>query len=702
MRPATGPRYPLKARLSLLFALTLVAALALALVLQLGAAQRHRDQLREALLSNLSDSWEAALSAIGLVGLRNPQALRQQTQAGASRGTGPQWAVTPGDRSRSRVDIVDLQGQVTASSVTPLPPAPLVELAAVETRLRHEPMVTTLIRADFPNSDELQILLALRLDDGQVLLATEPVTTLTPILDRGIEGSWLLSSQSGSILAGSLAAPLHPQMLTERQGTQSLRDLTVDGRVFEVIDLVLEDLYNKPVGLLSQAREVTHKRGLETQALTLTLGLGVGFIGLATLALYRRLAYELRPLSDLAGTVSRIAAGDLHSKVIVRNASQEVQAIGSAVGRLQHTARVAEQRDFRAQLDNTAELELLETSMSRLRSMLDTAEQSRLQADLQDADPHQRQLSHAFARMVDRVIEQHTRLSDLLGERERDLAVVRQALSERDQLARLREELEIARRLQLSNLPGEAAMRALAQPVDLYAVTLPAREVGGDFYDFAVVDDRHLILILGDASGKGVSAAMFGMMTRVLVKSAAHPEVDPGVSLARANGVLAQENDALLFATVFLGILDLQTGHLRYANAGHNPPLICPVSGKLRRLDAAPGLVLGALEESLYDSHETWLNRDELLVLYSDGLTEAHRTDRQLYGEERLGQCLGQQAGTTARGAVEALIGSVTAFSGDCPQFDDMTLMVTRIREGLGEEIRQETRQEVGDDRQTT
>ncbi len=243
---------------------------------------------------------------------------------------------------------------------------------------------------------------------------------------------------------------------------------------------------------------------------------------------------------------------------------------------------------------------------------------------------------------------------------------------------RMESELQIGREIQLAMVPdGLPAISVGA--VSLRAVLQPAREVGGDFYDALAIDDDKLCVVVGDVSGKGVPAALFMAVTQTLIASAARTGASPGTILTHANASLARNNESCMFVTLFVAILDLRTGALTYANAGHNPPYLARAGGAWDRLDARHGPVVGAVETFDYTEDQAFMGAGDLLFLYTDGVTEAMDPSSALYGEARMLSRL-TSAGTDA---VDALVGDLMAdlrvFQDVADQADDITLLALRV-----------------------
>jgi DNA-binding response OmpR family regulator len=200
------------------------------------------------------------------------------------------------------------------------------------------------------------------------------------------------------------------------------------------------------------------------------------------------------------------------------------------------------------------------------------------------------------------------------------------------QKERMQEELNVGRDIQLSMLPRTFPAFPDREEFKLHASMEAAREVGGDFYDFFFVDDDHLCLCVGDVSGKGVPASLFMAISKVLIRLGASAELSTASILTRVNDELAANNDAMMFVTVFLGVLDVRTGELTYTNAGHNPPYIKRSDGQVERLSPRHGPMLGPKAGVAFDQGQAQLAAGDLLFLFSDGITEARDIERGFYG----------------------------------------------------------------------
>ena len=243
--------------------------------------------------------------------------------------------------------------------------------------------------------------------------------------------------------------------------------------------------------------------------------------------------------------------------------------------------------------------------------------------------------------------------------------------------SRIDGELRVARDIQMSMIPTSFLTSPGQTDVDMSGLVVPAKEVGGDLYDFYDRDGK-LFFCIGDVSGKGVPAALVMSVTRSLFRSVSAHEKSPQRIVTAMNGSLADMNQNDMFVTCFLGVLDLKTGHLRYCNAGHNAPVrIGP--GRAAFLDVVPNLPLGVMPGMHYQEQETDLSFGEGLFLYTDGLTEAENTDHQLFGEARLLEDAVRFGGEKADSFIKSMAAEVKSHIRGCDPSDDLTMLVVRF-----------------------
>ena len=244
-----------------------------------------------------------------------------------------------------------------------------------------------------------------------------------------------------------------------------------------------------------------------------------------------------------------------------------------------------------------------------------------------------------------------------------------------DAAARIDAELAFAKAIQHSALPSVFPPYPGRKEFDIHAAMYTAKEVGGDFYDFYFVDEDTLAFLIADVSGKGIPAAMFMMQSKTLLKSFAESRMPIEQVFTTANEKLCEGNEAGMFVTAWMGLLNVKTGHVTFANAGHNPPLLRQNGGEFVYHKTRAGFVLAGMEGVRYRKFELQLQPGDTLYLYTDGVTEATDTEEKLYGEARLQQQLNLHHGESARAICDAVKADVDAFAGEAEQFDDITML---------------------------
>lgn len=247
---------------------------------------------------------------------------------------------------------------------------------------------------------------------------------------------------------------------------------------------------------------------------------------------------------------------------------------------------------------------------------------------------------------------------------------------------RIESELKIARAIQMSMVPKIFPPFPDRPEFDLYAVIEPAKEVGGDFYDFFFTDDEHLYFVIGDVSDKGVPASLFMAVTKTLIRSQTSKEMSPDEVLTRVNQDLCVDNDSNMFVTVFCGVLHTRTGEVWYSNGGHNPPYLLSASGEVETLERTGGLVLGVMDDMPYQSKQVTLSTGDSLFLFTDGITEAMDCHDDLFSDARLRAVLRQMHGASSAEIIRGVVSEVERFAAGAPQSDDITALALVYRHG--------------------
>lgn len=246
---------------------------------------------------------------------------------------------------------------------------------------------------------------------------------------------------------------------------------------------------------------------------------------------------------------------------------------------------------------------------------------------------------------------------------------------------RIGAELTIAADIQANSLPDVFPAFPDRKEFDIYALMDPAKEVGGDFYNFFLIDDDHLALVIADVSGKGIPAALFMMVTNILISDRTMMGGTPGEILAFVNENVCAHNRADMFVTVWLGILEISSGKLIASNAGHENPVIYRKGKRFDIFRDRHGFVIGGMEGMRYKDYEIQLHQGDKLFLYTDGLPEATDSEQKMYTVERMAKELNEHTEESPRGIIEGMQKSVNDFVGDAPQFDDLTMLCVEIKD---------------------
>lgn len=257
-----------------------------------------------------------------------------------------------------------------------------------------------------------------------------------------------------------------------------------------------------------------------------------------------------------------------------------------------------------------------------------------------------------------------------------EVIALKQAELDREKLIVIERELNVAYQIQSSMVPREFPAFPDRDEFEIYAQMYPAKNVGGDFYDFFLIDKYHLYFIIGDVSGKGIPAALFMAMSKTLIKAIALKGMPPEICLDEVNKILNMENDSSMFVTVFAGVLNTFTGEVKYCNSGHNHPYLLSKDGDVRMLEKTNGVALGIMDDdNLYSSKSIMLQPGDSIFLYTDGVTEATDCENFLFSDERLHELLKSMTGSSPTEIVNRVVSEVNTYSADVMQADDITAM---------------------------
>ena len=253
-----------------------------------------------------------------------------------------------------------------------------------------------------------------------------------------------------------------------------------------------------------------------------------------------------------------------------------------------------------------------------------------------------------------------------------------QAARDRERLAALHKELDVASSIQRAIVPSRFPPFPERSDFAIHASMTPARAVGGDFFDFFLIDANRLGFVIADVSGKGVPSALFMAVCRTLLKATAQSGAPPEACLGQVNRVLASEGVASMYVTVFYGVLDTRNGHVTYCNGGHNPPYVLRCDGRVEPLAQTGGMAVGLFEDATYEAGHLVLAPGDLLFTYTDGVTEATDPAGEEFTTARLAPCLERCRGLGLDAVIQCVGAAVTAFAGEAPQADDITMLALR------------------------
>ncbi|HEY6435022.1 MAG TPA: SpoIIE family protein phosphatase [Ignavibacteriaceae bacterium] len=260
----------------------------------------------------------------------------------------------------------------------------------------------------------------------------------------------------------------------------------------------------------------------------------------------------------------------------------------------------------------------------------------------------------------------------------KEIDLYKQALVSHNKLVAFQQELNIATVIQTSILPKTFPPFPDRKEFDIYAKMLPAKEVGGDLYDFFLIDKYRLGVVIGDVSGKGIAAALLMAVCKTLLKATAYKGMPADSILSEVNNILFEESPSNMFVTVFYGVLDTRSGTFEYSNGGHNSPYLISTDGKVQSLSDIGGMLIGAMKDVEYQSNVIMLKPGESIFFYTDGVTEAFNKDNEEFQESRLVEILNNQNNLSANDLVHHVFKNVQSFTNGVEQSDDITCLALK------------------------
>ncbi len=533
---------------------------------------------------------------------------------------------------------------------------------------------------------------AIALADGTMasLVASQPLSVTLAGLLRDLDGRFALADHRGQAVGAD------PHALVRRWQEADRLPVPPQGAADTwLLSLPLMSHSGHTLGHLVAAvpdggwTDEASQSGYSGQSMLLIV---VGWLMLGALAWLVR--QQLSPLDDAAREIARLAeTSDRTAPDALR-----LDALSRDIGRVENRLDVLRALRRSRERQGRRQARFIRHQMLELANRLDDSARADVLKDLEriesaglhppevlpDAPTPTAELNPRFERMVDevgvlalgfqnlvgRVGDQYQQLGHLVQE-------LREALRVKTQFIAIQQELEIARKMQLAFLPHDFSNQ---RGVQLHGMTQPAREVGGDFYDFFRLDEHHLAVLVADVSGKGVPAAFFMAVSRTLMRAVAQFSTGPADCLQRLNDLLAADNEELMFVTLFYAVLDTRSGHMVYGNAGHNPPYVVRSNGLVEPIPILGDMALAVMPDMPYTEQRLQLMPGDALFLYTDGVTEASSPDGHWYGEPLLEAYLHQHASQEAVEAVNhGLVESVKQFEAGGAQSDDVTCLMVRF-----------------------
>jgi sigma-B regulation protein RsbU (phosphoserine phosphatase) len=679
--------------LFVLATITVVAALLLGIAgVREDAADRHAHELE---LARLETAWRLAMATAAGRGDLGLGRLAADPETGRALRAGDRGELArrveamglPGREGLSDINLFSASGELLYSSDAALNPTPLLGPAQVGAILSGQLPPRGVRLAD---GERLVLVTGLLVHAGGTDAAGAAVAGIgLPValeaLRRVTGGRVFAVSRDGEPV-DEAAGPLWPALIA-RLHPASLDVSVVEhgDRHYQLARLPIASLSGGHIATVLVATDVTQVVA-ERRVSAAAYVAAIATVLLTALALlYFHLRTNFAPLDAAVQALQDLSSGRATGYLELHAGNDEIGRITGAVeifrGVMGDIERAAGQRDRRMRRQQRYIRRQMETLAVTLE---DEARQGLLdelhEIEREARDPQSAQsrgvgdelglLALGFSRLATRVGSQQVQLVQLV----RDL---REALADKRQLISLQQELEIARTMQLSILPN--VFPDLAE-LEVAARMVPAKEVGGDFYDFFPVTEDKVGIVIADVSGKGIPAAFFMLVARTMLRAVAESGVGPAETMRRVNNLLAAENEQSMFVTAFYGELDLKTGTLAFSNAGHNPPLRMTRDGAVAEVARLPGLALAAMPDMPYGERSVRLDAGDVVFMFTDGVTEAFNGEDAMFGDDRLVAALATQAHAAVRDGLEGVLADLAHFTAGAPQSDDITCLVVRWR----------------------
>ena len=485
-----------------------------------------------------------------------------------------------------------------------------------------------------------------------VIMAAQPLNFSLAQLTKRLQGATAVADLRGQPVSESDAA------LTALWNHGERRDRVISGSSVPVpavlASVSLTAPSGHPLGTLLASLPSPYRAGFGAVVALIACALLV-LIAVAALLYYLRNLFL--PVEQTAAQLEELANGRTDIDARPEDDSAESHQLFGVVRRLAEKIDALETLRRSRERQGRRQARFIRLQMMQLASRLDEGARRGI-------------LALGFQNLVSRVGQQYQELDRLVAE-------LREALRAKTQFIALQQELEIARKMQLSILPREFPPR---NGLELHATMIPAKEIGGDFYDFFDIDEHRVAMVVADVSGKGVPAAFFMAISRTLLRAIAQFSDSPASCVARLNDLLAADNEEMMFVTLFYAIIDTRDGSVVYANAGHNPPCLMHADGRVEALPGTRGIALAVAEGFQFAEGLVTLAPGDGLFMFTDGITEASAPDDQLYGDARLMAVLADLRTLPVREIPDRMVALIKQYESGLAQADDITCLMARWR----------------------
>ena len=475
-------------------------------------------------------------------------------------------------------------------------------------------------------------------------------------------------------LAASTAPALHKAVaLGVSPRVPTFQEVDVDARSYMVSGVPIDEVSGNPAGSLVLMEDVTTSRADSRQLVQWTLVSALALVLIGIVVLNSLLWRSFKPLQTAIDALKALSRGDAHVQ-LQRGRSDEIGQIADAVVVFrQHAQDLIANRALRERIRRRQEA-VIQREIHVLSAVSDSAGDDKLLASLGDdahatrPDDSLRRLAMVLSGMSGRIVRQQNILTSMVAE-------LREALSVKTQYIALQHELEIAAKMQSAILPRRFVPRS---GLSICASMTPAKEIGGDFYDYFELDAHRVAMTVADVSGKGVPAALFMAVSRTLLRAVAKFSDDPADCMNQLNGLLATDNDQMMFVTLFYAVIDTRNGEVTYANAGHNPPYVLRSQGYLEQVPPTQGIALAVFEGMAFEVGHLTLAPGDGLFMFTDGVTEAFNPEGAMYGDWALEALLSEHINSPVDIVPGVIQGAVKAFEAGGPLTDDITCLMAR------------------------